>query len=42
MDAVIKEAARHTVVNVQTEEQSLEDLFLDYFGPDGGNPEESP
>ena len=39
MDPVIKEAARHTVVNVQTEEQSLEDLFLDYFGPGGGDPD---
>jgi beta-exotoxin I transport system ATP-binding protein len=42
MDPVVKEAARHTVVNVETHEPSLEDLFLDYFGPDGGDPDEEP
>jgi ABC-2 type transport system ATP-binding protein len=40
LDAVIKQAARHTVVNMQTHEPSLEDLFLTYFGADGGAPEE--
>ena len=49
VDPVIKEAARHTVVNVETHEPSLEDLFLAYFGPNdeapaddtsgGGNPD---
>jgi ABC-2 type transport system ATP-binding protein len=40
LDAVIKQAARHTVVNLQTREPSLEDLFLTYFDADGGAPEE--
>jgi len=39
VDPVIKEAARHTVINVATHEPSLEDLFLAYFGPDGETPE---
>jgi ABC-2 type transport system ATP-binding protein len=34
VDAVIKEAARHTVVNIETREPTLEDLFLAYFGGD--------
>jgi ABC-2 type transport system ATP-binding protein len=38
VDPVIKEAARHTVVNVETHEPSLEDLFLAYFGPNGEAP----
>jgi ABC-2 type transport system ATP-binding protein len=33
VDAVIKEAARHTVVNIETREPSLEDLFLSFFDP---------
>jgi ABC-2 type transport system ATP-binding protein len=32
VDAVIKEAAKHTVVNIETHEPSLEDVFLAYFG----------
>ena len=36
VDAVIKEAAKHTVVNIETHEPSLEDVFLAYFGPDSG------
>jgi ABC-2 type transport system ATP-binding protein len=39
IDAVIKEAARHTVVNLATKEPSLEDLFLAFFGPDIGSPD---
>jgi ABC-2 type transport system ATP-binding protein len=34
VDAVIKEAARHTVVNIETHEPSLEDVFLAFFGDD--------
>jgi beta-exotoxin I transport system ATP-binding protein len=40
VDEVIKEAARHTVVNLATHEPSLEDLFLAFFGPDGGASDE--
>ncbi len=40
LDPVIKEAARHTVVNLETHEPSLEDLFLHYFGPNGQAPGE--
>ena len=40
LDAVIKQAARHIVVNLQTHEPSLEDLFFTYFGADGSAPEE--
>jgi ABC-2 type transport system ATP-binding protein len=39
LDAVIKHAARYTVVNVETHEPSLEDLFLAYFGADGSAPD---
>jgi ABC-2 type transport system ATP-binding protein len=39
VDAVIKQAARFTVVNIETKEPSLEDLFLTYFGADGSAPE---
>ncbi len=42
VDPVIKEAARHTVINVATHEPSLEDLFLAYFGPNGEAPIEEP
>jgi ABC-2 type transport system ATP-binding protein len=35
VDAVIKEAARHDVVSVETHEPSLEDAFLAFYGPDG-------
>ena len=28
LDEVVKEAARHTVVNVETREPSLEEIFL--------------
>jgi ABC-2 type transport system ATP-binding protein len=42
VDPVIKEAARHTVVNVATREPSLEELFLAYFGPNGETPDERP
>ncbi|MGZ8580564.1 MAG: ATP-binding cassette domain-containing protein [Actinomycetota bacterium] len=39
LDAVIKQAARFTIVNVETREPSLEDLFLGYFGADGSAPD---
>ena len=42
IDAVIKQAARHTVVTMQTHEPSLEDLFLTYFDADGHAPGEQP
>ena len=42
LDAVIKQAARFTVVNVETREPSLEDLFLTYFGADGSSPRATP
>jgi ABC-2 type transport system ATP-binding protein len=32
LDRVIKAAARHTVVNVISEEPSLEEIFLDFYG----------
>jgi ABC-2 type transport system ATP-binding protein len=37
LDEVVKEAARHTVVNIQTREPSLEDIFLEAYrnGADG-------
>ncbi|HWC71827.1 MAG TPA: ABC transporter ATP-binding protein [Actinomycetota bacterium] len=38
LDAVIKRAAAFTVVNIETREPSLEDLFLTFFGADGGAP----
>ena len=31
LDEVVKEAARHTVVNVESSESSLEDIFLDVY-----------
>lgn len=31
LDEVVKEASRHTVVNVETHEPSLEDVFLDVY-----------
>jgi ABC-2 type transport system ATP-binding protein len=39
LDAVVKRAAAFTVVNVETREPSLEDLFLTYFGTDGAGPD---
>ena len=42
VDAVIKEAALHTVVNIETREPSLEDLFLSFFGRGGASPDEGP
>jgi ABC-2 type transport system ATP-binding protein len=35
VDAVVKEAARHTVVTLQSHDPSLEDLFLAFFDEDG-------
>ena len=37
LDEVVKEAARHTVVNVETREPSLEEIFLRAYR-DGGEP----
>jgi len=39
VDEVLKEAARHTVVNIASEEPSLEDAFLEIYrnGGDGGD-----
>jgi len=34
LDALIKAAARHTVVNLKTHEPKLEDIFLAYYGDD--------
>ena len=35
VDAVIKEAARHDVVSVETREPSLEEAFLAFYDPEG-------
>jgi ABC-2 type transport system ATP-binding protein len=37
LDEVVKEAARHTVINVETREPSLEEIFLRAYR-DGGDP----
>jgi ABC-2 type transport system ATP-binding protein len=37
LDEVVKEAARHTVVNIESSESSLEDIFLDVYR-NGGEP----
>ena len=40
IDALVKQAARFTVVNIESHEPSLEDLFLTYFGADeAGSPD---
>jgi ABC-2 type transport system ATP-binding protein len=41
VDAVVKEAARHEVVDLESHEPSLEDIFLAFYseGPDGGEPD---
>ena len=38
LDAVVKEAARHTVVTVETHQPSLEEAFLGFYedGPETG------
>jgi ABC-2 type transport system ATP-binding protein len=44
VDEVVKEAARHTVVNVASDEASLEDIFLGIYRDgdgDGGATEET-
>jgi ABC-2 type transport system ATP-binding protein len=38
-DAVVKEAARHDVVDLESHEPSLEDVFLTFYGRDGGEPD---
>ena len=38
LDTVVKQAARFTVVNIESREASLEDLFLTFFGADGSAP----
>jgi ABC-2 type transport system ATP-binding protein len=37
LDAVVKQAARHTVLDLSCEEASLEEMFLAYYGPGGGH-----
>ncbi|MGZ8629773.1 MAG: ATP-binding cassette domain-containing protein [Actinomycetota bacterium] len=39
LDAVVKQASRFTVVNIETREPSLEDLFLTYFRAVGSDPD---
>jgi ABC-2 type transport system ATP-binding protein len=36
VDAVVKEAARHEVVDLESHEPTLEDIFLTFYGPEGG------
>ena len=38
MDAVVKAAARFDVLDVESHEPSLEDIFLRFYGRDGGHP----
>jgi ABC-2 type transport system ATP-binding protein len=38
MDAVVKAAARFDVLDVESHEPSLEDIFLRFYGHDGGEP----
>ncbi len=38
MDALVKAAARFEVLDVQSHEPSLEDIFLTFYGGDGGDP----
>lgn len=40
LDAVIKAIARYQVVNLRTEQPSLEDTFLAYYAPEGAAEEE--
>ncbi len=35
LDAVVKAAARHTVIDIELTEPSLEEIFLTYYGRDG-------
>jgi ABC-2 type transport system ATP-binding protein len=37
LDAVVKQSARHTVLDLSCEEASLEEMFLAYYGPGGGH-----
>ena len=43
VDAVVKEAARHEVVNVESHEPTLEDVFLTFYGAgtEGGEPDDA-
>lgn len=41
LDAVIKQLARHTVVELELERPSLEEIFLTYYGEPEANGEES-
>jgi ABC-2 type transport system ATP-binding protein len=38
VDAIVKEAARHEVVDLESHEPTLEDIFLTFYGPEGGEP----
>jgi ABC-2 type transport system ATP-binding protein len=37
LDAVVKQAARHTVVNMISEEPNLEDIFLTFYGKEANH-----
>jgi ABC-2 type transport system ATP-binding protein len=39
VDAVVKQAACHDVVDLESHEPSLEDIFLTFYGEGGGEPE---
>jgi len=38
VDAVVKEAARHEVVDLESHEPSLEEIFLTFYSDEGGEP----
>jgi hypothetical protein len=38
MDALVKAAARYEVIDVESHEPSLEDIFLTFYGRDGAEP----
>ena len=35
LDAVVKTAARHTVIDIELTEPTLEEIFLTYYGRNG-------
>jgi ABC-2 type transport system ATP-binding protein len=36
LDAVVKAAARHTVCDIEVTQPTLEEVFLTYYSPNGG------
>ncbi|MBI3648248.1 MAG: ABC transporter ATP-binding protein [Actinobacteria bacterium] len=42
LDRIVKTAARHRVVDLVSHEPGLEEIFLAFYGPDGGAPEGAP